>query len=102
MLISDYSSISSDYLLFDRPIIHFMYDRDTFEDEFFKLNALDKFVAGPIVYNLHDLKDKIHESFIMDSYKDVRRNAIKNAYKFIDTNNCERIYQSIIEILDNE
>lgn len=99
MLISDYSSISSDYLLFDRPVIHFMYDRDTFEDAFFKLNALDKFVAGPIVYTLNDLMEKIHEGLVEDTYKGIRNLAIKNAYKYIDANNCERIYNSIIDLL---
>ncbi len=99
MLISDYSSISSDYLLFDRPVIHFMYDKNSFEDAFFKLNALDKFVAGPIVYNLNDLMKEIHDCFVEDRYKDVRSRSKKNAYKFVDTNNCERVYNSIIEIL---
>ena len=100
MLISDYSSISSDFLLLDKPIIHYMYDRDTFEDQFFRLNALDKFVAGPIVSTPTELKKEIIQSFKEDKYKSIRHNSIKNAHKFIDTNNCERIYNSIIEILE--
>lgn len=100
MLISDYSSISTDFLLFDRPVIHYMYDMDSFEDTFFKLNALDKFLAGPIVKTLEDLMIKIHEGLNEDRYKDYRKKAIKNAYKYIDTNNCQRIYTEIIKILN--
>lgn len=102
MLISDYSSISSDYLLLDKPVIHYMYDRDTFEDQFFRLNALDKFIAGPIVTTPTDLMKAIVQSFKEDTYKNVRRKSIKNAYKYIDTNNCERIYNSIMKIITNE
>lgn len=102
MLISDYSSISSDFLLLDKPVIHYMYDRETFEDQFFKLNALDKFKAGPIVTTPSDLTQAIYQGLKEDCYKGVRQKSIKNAFKYIDTKNCERIYNSIIKILANE
>ncbi|MDE6284845.1 MAG: CDP-glycerol glycerophosphotransferase family protein, partial [Bacilli bacterium] len=99
MLISDYSSISTDFILFNRPVIHYMYDMDTFEDAFFKLNALDKFIAGPIVKTLDDMVSKIKECFNQDNYTELRQRALVNAYKYIDTYNCERIFNTIIKIL---
>lgn len=99
MMISDYSSISSDFLPFDRPVIHYMYDRNTFEDENFKLNALEQFTAGPIVETLDDLMENIFDGIEHDSYRELRHKATQNAYKYLDTNNCDRVYNAILEIL---
>lgn len=100
MLISDYSSISSDFLPLDRPVIHYMYDMETFEDSTFKLNALDKFVAGPIVKTLNELMQAITDGLENDSFADIRHAATNRAYKYIDTNNCMRIYEKVKSLIN--
>lgn len=102
MLISDYSSITSDFLLFNRPIIHYMYDLESFEDQYFHLNAIDKFTAGPIVRTLDELMIQIKDGLVNDTYEGLRKSALKNGYKYIDANNCERVYNEINKILKDE
>ncbi len=99
LLISDYSSISTDYLVFDRPIVHFMYDMDSFENKNFTLEALNAFQAGPICKTWDSLFLKIEASINNDAYKHYRDKAKINAFKYIDKNNCERVYKQICKIL---
>lgn len=102
LMISDYSSISADYLVYDRPVVHFMYDIDSFEDASFTLDAIDTFVAGPICKKWEELFTCIEDSFENDAYKDLRIKARNNALSFLDGNNSERVYEAIIQILSND
>lgn len=98
LIISDYSSISTDYLVFDRPVVHFMYDIDSFADKSFTLDALDTFKAGPICKTWSEVYDSIKESFDSDPYKDTRRKARNVAFDYVDNNNCKRVYETIMKI----
>lgn len=99
MMISDYSSISTDFLVFDRPIIHFMYDMDSFESKNFTLDALNTFISGPICRSWNDLFEKISEAFIDDKYKNIRKKARCNAFAYIDNHNCERVFNEVVKIV---
>ena len=99
LLISDYSSIASDFIILNKPLIHFMFDFDHFADEDFTLDSVDKFVGGPICKNWNDLFDSIKDSLDNDSYYDKRQYALKRAYKYVDRRNCERVYDRILEII---
>lgn len=99
MMISDYSSISTDFLVFDRPIIHFMYDMDSFESKNFTLDALDTFISGPICRSWNDLFEKINEAFIDDKYKNIRKKARCNAFAYVDNHNCERVFNEVVKIV---
>ncbi len=99
LLISDYSSISADYLVFDKPIIHFMYDINDYVSDTCNLDALDSFQAGPICKNFNDLFNKIDESLQYDSFKNMRSLAKRNALCYIDTNNCKRVFDTIINCI---
>ena len=99
LLISDYSSISTDFLVYDRPIVHFMYDIDSFENKNFTLNALETFQAGPICKSWEDLFKSIDEGLNGDLYSNLRMRARNNAFRYVDNNNCERVYKQICKIL---
>jgi CDP-glycerol glycerophosphotransferase len=97
LLISDYSSISSDFLIFNRPIIHFMYDRDSYVTNSCNLDALDAFCAGPICNSFEELFHNIKLSLTLpDFYLERREVAKKNALKYCDANNCLRVYETIV------
>ena len=96
MLISDYSSISADYLVMNRPIIHFMYDLDTFVTEKANINALSYFTAGPICKTVSELVNQINTCLRDDTFENVRKKAASIAFKYIDTNNCKRVYETIL------
>lgn len=55
VLVTDYSSIYIDYLLLDRPIIHFLYDVDAYLKERGLLYSLDEAVGGQVVKTFDDL-----------------------------------------------
>lgn len=60
VLISDYSGAYIDFALLKRPVIHFAHDLEEYsnEDSGLAYNLKDV-AAGPIVYDLLDLKDKV-------------------------------------------
>lgn len=102
LLISDYSSIAADYLVLDRPIIYFMYDLKTFETKDYKLDALNKFVAGPICYDWREVMDTIQGIGNCDHYHEIRMEVRNLVMKYADSNNCERVYNTICSILYDE
>lgn len=64
LLITDYSSCFFDYLLTDRPIIHFLYDYEYYRNDdrglYYKPEDV---VGGVIVYDSNDLLDAILTEF---------------------------------------
>jgi CDP-glycerol glycerophosphotransferase (TagB/SpsB family) len=75
ILVTDYSSISSDYLLLDRPIIFFPYDIDAYinENREFYFDY-DEYSPGHKVYKAKDLVDRIKQIIEQggDFYKEDR------------------------------
>lgn len=60
LLITDYSSIFFDYMVTDRPIVHYLYDYDEYESERGLTLQLDE-LPGAVVYNTNDLKPVVTE-----------------------------------------
>jgi len=96
MLISDLSSIIFDYLLLNKPILHFFPDKNTYlkneRDLYFNLESIS---VGKICYTLDSLLINIKETFNKDVFKK-RREKIK---KFIFNNvehNSEKIFRKIL------
>ena len=83
-LISDYSSIATDYLVLDRPIIHYMYDLDTFSTESMFVDDDNKFICGPICKTQDDLIAALEDCFVNDRYRVKRVEVRSRAYKYID------------------
>ena len=60
LLITDYSSISSDFLLLNRPIVYVAYDRDEFEKrEGFHFGNYDFWTPGPKVETYTEFKKEV-------------------------------------------
>lgn len=95
ILITDYSSIAYDFLLLDRPIIFFDYDREIYERNMGGfLFDYDEFTPGIKVKNQDELISAIKEK---DSYKE-QRDYIKEIF-FDSTNirSSENIFKEIIK-----
>jgi CDP-glycerol glycerophosphotransferase (TagB/SpsB family) len=72
ILITDYSSIYYDFLLWERPIIFFPYDLDYYRNEDRGLIfEYDEFTPGPKVFDIKDLKALLANGIksFSDSYK---------------------------------
>lgn len=95
ILITDYSSIAYDFLLLDRPIIFFDYDREIYEKNMGGfLFDYDEYSPGKKVKNQEELMCAIMEE---DSYLQERKK-MKNL--FFDSSEflaCERIFTELIK-----
>ena len=91
LLITDYSSLFSDYLIFDKPIIFAKFDHLTYlKDTGIKINYDD--LPGPKVSDWDELLNETNKIlYEVDLFVDIRNNWKNKIYKNLDSNNCKRI-----------
>ena len=96
ILITDYSSCFFDYLITNRPIIHYAYDYDYYKNKDRGLYYdIEDVAAGPIVETNEELLAAIENSLQADSGSD-RRNTVKEKFVTYETsNNCEKIFNEV-------
>lgn len=96
LLITDYSSIYFDYLLVDKPILFFIYDKDVYLKEHgdFMLDY-DKYTPGKKVVNFIEFKEGILNSFYEDIYKQSRKILKNKLFESEDGKSCEIIFEEI-------
>ena len=94
VLITDYSSIIFEYIVFDRPIIFYAYDLEEFEndDRGFYENYRE-YVPGHIVKTTEELIEKIKNE---DDYQEKRKEFINQSYKYTDGKSTDRLLELII------
>lgn len=93
VLISDYSSISIDYLVIDRPIIYTLDDYEEYDKSrgLFPSNAVD-YMPGYHVYNIDELKTSMEEILNgIDKYSEQRSKIVDKYHKYKDGNSAKRI-----------
>lgn len=98
-MISDYSSIYLDYLLLNRPIFLFLYDREKYETEDRELHPFyNDFILGDISKNQCELQTQISNTLNgNDNYSEIRKTIINKSHNFVDDNSSQRIYHFIKE-----
>ena len=96
-MISDYSSISIDFMLKDKPIIFTLDDYQEYEKSrgLFPKNAID-YMKGYHVYNQKELEESIAEIIDgVDKYKEERHAVLKDYHKFTDGNSARRVMDAV-------
>lgn len=101
ILISDYSSCIFDYLILDRPIIHFVYDYEQYKNKDRGLYFdIDKIKCGSVVHSISGLqkaiKNMLNEPKEMSILRQARRNELMT-YESIHS--CEKIYSWVCKKL---
>lgn len=96
-LITDYSSISTDYMLLDRPIIYTMDDYEEYKNSRgFSVADPAQYFAGYHVYDKNQLTQVIQEvANGVDVYKEERRKILPLFHSHIDGNSSLRIINDI-------
>lgn len=97
MLITDYSSCFFDFLLLDRPIIHYLYDYDYYSSEDRGL-YYDKedVVCGDVAYDVDQLFSIIKSNLSNPQRNHtLRENRKKQFMEYESPNSCQEIFQLI-------
>ena len=92
LLITDYSSIATDYMLMDRPVIYVMPDYDYYLYDFGLLEDMRDNLPGLESKNMSDLQDHIVRS-LKDPHKmqSERKKYLKKYYDVDNFKSCEKI-----------
>lgn len=100
MLITDYSSCFFDYLLLDRPIIHFIYDYKYYKDDDRGLYYEWKEVnCGDVAFDNNQLMELIIENRENpDKQHLLREKRIKQYLTYESENSCREIADSILKL----
>lgn len=102
-LISDYSSISIQYLPLNRPILLFLYDQEEYAfKRGIEFDFADESInPGTVAINYYQLYNVFLElfegEFNNDSWKNRRENCLRKHYTYPDGNASERIWKLILE-----
>jgi CDP-glycerol glycerophosphotransferase len=98
-MVTDYSSIFMDYILLDRPVVFFPYDRDSYVNERGLQHDYDEVSPGPKCNNQLELQQTLKEILIdgRDSWAAQRAQVRRDFYKYQDGRSCERLYEAIRE-----
>ena len=104
VLVTDYSSIASDYMLLDRPIIYVAYDKDLFEKyEGFCFGNYEFWTPGPKVLTLHEFLNELELAIAgQDRFQERRRtvNQLINEYQTPDS--TKQVAEYIVKFLSQK
>ena len=95
-LITDFSSISFDYLLSDKPIVYIISDIEKFNNERGMYAPFDELVAGITISDENEIFSKLAEIIDgTDNYKEKRKILRNKLFSYQDGKNCERVVEWI-------
>ena len=98
LLITDYSSVSFDFTLMDKPVIYYHFDVRKFFRQG-KLRPLFQTFIGEIARTENDLIDLIEQQIKLNFQSE--QPDITGIFKYQDHRNSERIYNSVIDKINS-
>ena len=107
LMITDYSSVAFDVAYMRKPVVYYQADHEEF---FGGLHTYDKGYfeyerdgLGEVEYTIDGLMKTILQYIEKDcELNPVYRKRIDNFFAFDDKNNCQRVYEQIINLEDND
>lgn len=95
-LLTDYSSISADYMVMNRPIGFILDDLEEYKRSrgAFMYEPITEVLGGSHIYNYEELKQFCYEiAKGIDSTSEFRNNVKRMMLKYPDGNNCKRLVE---------
>ena len=101
LMISDYSSCAYDFLCAEKPIVLFTYDIEDYKKGDFGLDeSFWEYPIGPFCKTWSEVFSAIDDAFSIDSWSEKRSKFQHIFHKYNDGNNCRRIVQWVVSLLD--
>lgn len=101
LLVSDYSSITNDYLLLDRPMVFVPYDHDSFARSPGFMYDYFGTLPGPAVYNERDFLRELQDGLTgRDGHRERRRRLRSLIHAHTDAQATARVAGLVLDLLD--
>ena len=97
VLVTDYSSAYMDFLLLDRPIVFYAYDRAEYVESKGFYFAYDDVTPGPVVETepaLYEALGRILQG--TDDYRESRRELRERFHSYVDGQASERVFEAVM------
>lgn len=106
LVVTDYSSAVFDFAYLRKPVVYTQFDLETFYSGAHTLEKgyfdYERDGFGEVEYDLESTVDRLIEYMKNDcQLKDEYRRRIDNFFAFDDKNNCQRVYERIMELEKN-
>lgn len=96
LIVTDYSSVAFDMAYLRKPVLYTHFDTNHYAEGYFSYEQ-DGF--GEVEYDLESTVGRILEYMAQDcKLKDLYRQRIDRFFAFQDRNNCQRVYEKIMEL----
>lgn len=97
VMVGDYSSILTDYLILDRPVVYAVEDVDVYgKNKGFVYNDISLYMPGDKVHTFRALLDALENAFVHpERHGGLRREFVRQKYSFTDDKSCERALKAI-------
>ena len=101
VLTVDYSSIYSEYMLLDRPVVSFFYDYDDYTaNTRLGYVSFDKYMPEMRAYNMEELMSATMVVLKEDIHKTDRIQSRNRMWKYQNKGSCERLTKQIMKLLN--
>ena len=102
LMISDYSSISYDFLCSGKPIVQYTYDLEHYKNADAGLfDFFEDVPLGPFCFSWDDVIFQIAALFEKDTWIDQRKKCQELFHPYNDGGNCKRVCDYILSLVDN-
>lgn len=103
LLISDYSSVLTDFMCTGKPVVLFPYDIDDYINGDAGLNNYFwEIPGGPMCYTWDEIVETSASLLSEDVWKEERERCRIQYHYYNDGNNCQRVYNMVKDIIENK
>ncbi|WP_167956031.1 CDP-glycerol glycerophosphotransferase family protein [Anaerosporobacter faecicola] len=100
LLVADYSSVYSDFMLLDRPVVSFFYDYEEYSHNTREgYVSFDEYMPEERAFNMDELMNKISSVLKNDKHKKDRLKSKQRMFKYYDTDSSKRLKEKIEKII---
>ena len=101
LLISDYSSVITDFACSGYPAVFFPYDLEKYnQDECGLLSCFFEKKLGPFGYTWEEVLSHVFRLLQDDTWKEERIRVLKEYHSFTDGKNRERVYKTVCKLIE--